>query len=508
MVSSRHQPRIGNPELSAPFIAVRQSTSRASSIVSSFEHVHLNRADDLEDINIEFYPPDPNYDIAEKPWLPGPQTPYVLIGAKLVDSREGVVHENMTIHLAGGKVHSVVPSEDHDMHTDFYHGTVKAVKIDASKYFICPGLIDCHVHIMAVHGSSTLAGAKSFPHEQAVLMSAGTLRGMLSYGFTTVRDVGGAGLAHAKATEEFLIPGPRVFQGGRMLSQTGGHGDNTPVWGETSGGCCSSHIGPSNLGRTCDGVEECLKAARDNMRKGANHIKVCTSGGIASETDKLEGIQFTVEELKAITTTTANMGGTLVTAHCYTAAGVRHAIEGGVRGIEHGNMIDPDTAKFMAEKGCFLTPTLALHTFVTMPPYDRFETPRGLEKNAIVGNAGLKAIRYAEEAGVCVCYGTDTTGPTLVMQTYEFVVRAALLPSPVVLRQATINGAKQLNMEGLLGELIPGSYADLLFLHENPLEDIRCLDRTNENLVAIMKDGRFVKSKLDGIKAERECSWN
>jgi imidazolonepropionase-like amidohydrolase len=159
------------------------------------------------------------------------------------------------------------------------------------------------------------------------------------------------------------------------------------------------------------------------MRKGANHIKVCTSGGIASETDKLEGIQFTIEELKAITTTCHNMGGTLVTAHCYTSAGVRHALEGGVRGIEHGNMIDQQTAKLMAEKQCFLTPTLALHTFITMPPYNKFETPEGLRKNAIVGNAGLKAIRYAEEAGVCVCYGTDTTGPTLVMQTYEVRVR-------------------------------------------------------------------------------------
>lgn len=113
------------------------------------------------------------------------------------------------------------------------------------------------------------------------------------------------------------------------------------------------------------------------------------------------------------------MGGTLVTAHCYTAEGVRHAIAGGVRGIEHGNMIDPATAKLMADVGCFLTPTLALHTFVTMPPYDKFETPVGLAKNAIVGQAGIKAIRYAEDAGVCVCFGTDTTGPTLVMQTYE-----------------------------------------------------------------------------------------
>lgn len=293
-----------------------------------------------------------------------------------------------------------------------------------------------------------------------------------------------------------------------MLSQTGGHGDDTEVW-NTGGHCCnSSGIANSALGRLCDGVPECLKAARDNLRKGAKHIKVCTSGGIASETDKLESLQFTVEELQAISTVTENMGGTLVTAHCYTAEGVRHAIAGGVRGIEHGNMIDRETAKLMAEKGVFLTPTLALHTFVTMPPYDKFETPEGLRKNAIVGDAGVRGIRIAEEEGVCVCFGTDTTGPTLVMQTYEFVVRSKLLPSPVVLRQATINGAKQLGMEGQLGELVEGAFADLLFLNENPLENVASLDRINENLMLIIKDGRIVKSQIDTLRPERNCEWN
>lgn len=233
-----------------------------------------------------------------------------------------------------------------------------------------------------------------------------------------------------------------------------------------------------------------------------------TSGGIASETDPIDSIQFTIEELQAITSTCANMKGTLVTAHCYTIAGIKHAIAGGVRGIEHGNMLDAATAQLMAANNVFLTPTLALHTFVTMPPYDKFETPEGLRKNAIVGNAGVKAIRIAEEAGICVCFGTDTTGPTLVMQTFEFVVRSKILPSPVVLRQATVNGAKQVGMEGLLGELIPGAYADLLFLKENPLVDVTSLDRIDENLCLIMKDGRVVKSMVEGVEVERACAWN
>ncbi|KAL4877787.1 hypothetical protein BJY04DRAFT_230379 [Aspergillus karnatakaensis] len=450
--------------------------------------------------------PNPDYDIAEKPWLPGPQTPYLILNAKLIDPRSGVVRNNMSLHLAGGKIVRVAETTERDRNADFFCNGVKVVKIDAREYYVCPGLIDCHVHLMAVHGSATLHGSFTFPHETAVLRSAGTMRGMLSNGFTTVRDTGGASIAHATATEEFLIPGPRIFQGGRMLSQTGGHGDDTEVW-NTDHCCRGSGIASSALGRVCDGVDECLIAARDNMRKGARHLKVCTSGGIASATDRLESLQFTVEELKAITTVNRNMGGTLVTAHCYTAEGIRHAVAGGVRGIEHGNMLDEETARVMAEKEMFLTPTLALHTFVTMPPYDKFETPEGLRKNAIVGDAGVRGIRIAEEAGVTVCFGTDTTGPTLVMQTYEFIVRGKILPSPVVLRQATVNGAKQVGMEGLLGELVEGAFADLLFLRENPLEDVGCLDRVESNLALVVKDGRVVKSRIAGVRVERGCEW-
>ncbi|KAK4549375.1 hypothetical protein LTR36_006372 [Oleoguttula mirabilis] len=490
------------------FVSRSQDTAFAHSTVCSRDSQPSAKSiQTLSELRSTLYPPDPTYDISEKPWLPGPQKPYLIVSAKLIDPRAGIVHSPMTIQLAGGKVVRVVPTTAEHTTSDFFSGGQQAIKIDAEGYYVCPGLIDCHVHLMAVHGSASLHGSFTFPHETAVLRAAGTLRGILSNGFTTVRDTGGATIAHAQATEDFLIPGPRVFQGGRMLSQTGGHGDDTEVWQENH--CCSSSgIASSALGRLCDGVPDCLRVARDNMRKGANHLKVCTSGGIASATDKLESLQFTVEELQAITTVCKNMGGTLVTAHCYTAEGIRHAIAGGVRGIEHGNMLDPETAQLMVQNGVFLTPTLALHTFVTMPPYDKFETPEGLRKNAIVGDAGVRAIQYAEDAGVIVCYGTDTTGPTLVMQTYEFVVRSKLLPSPVVLRQATINGAKQLGMEGKLGEVVEGAFADLLFVRENPLEDVASLDRIKENLMLVMKDGRIVKSQIDGLWPERNCEWN
>jgi hypothetical protein len=143
MVSSQGAARFRNRECSKPFTAIRRPSSSVASVASYLASVNLDAKDELEEVNIDFYPPDPDYDIAEKPWLPGPQTPYVLIGANLVDPREKKVHKNMTLHLAEGKVYSVEPTTPSDSHTDFYHGTAKAQKIDASKYFICPGLIDC-----------------------------------------------------------------------------------------------------------------------------------------------------------------------------------------------------------------------------------------------------------------------------------------------------------------------------------------------------------------------------
>jgi imidazolonepropionase-like amidohydrolase len=170
---------------------------------------------------------------------------------------------------------------------------------------------------------------------------------MLSRGYTTIRDVGGASKAHSDATAEGLIPGPRIFQGGPVVSQTGGHADSTDPNGPVGGGCCGGINSAGGMGAVCDGVPQCLAMARDIMRKGADHIKICvsaksqlspngdadsasparqTSGGVGSVTDAIDSTQFTLEELLAITTTVKNMRGTITTAHCYTSEGIRHSI--------------------------------------------------------------------------------------------------------------------------------------------------------------------------------------
>lgn len=335
-----------------------------------------------------------------------------------MDPESGKLWTKMTLKVKDGHVHSLEKTKLQEEYDLSQSGEWQMV--DASKYYLCPGLIDCecwverderpgqliltsraalslspgHVHITATPGAPTMAATLAANRDVNVLRSTYVLKGMLSHGYTTVRDVGGASKAHADAVAEGLIPGPRLFQGGPVVSQTGGHGDargqDVPA---SAMGCCGGGSGTGSLSVLVDGVDQCLKTTRELMRQGADHIKICTSGGVGSLADRLEAVQFTVDELKAITTTVRQMGPphALVTAHCYTNEGILHAMEGGVRGIEHGNLLSESTAKRMAEAGMFLTPTLAVHSIISRPPFSNFLEPSQLEKNEIVRTAGLKA---------------------------------------------------------------------------------------------------------------------
>jgi imidazolonepropionase-like amidohydrolase len=172
-------------------------------------------------------------------------------------------------------------------------------------------------------------------------------RQILRRGFTTIRDCGGAGLALKEALNGDLYPGPRLFISGHGISQTGGHGDLRGSK-DAEFACCGGNI--KGLGRIADGVDQCLHAAREELREGADFIKIMVSGGVVSPTDKLVSLQYTPEEIRAFTKV-ASDSGTYVTAHAYTPAAIQNAVSNGVIGIEHGNLIDEPTAKLMAEKG-------------------------------------------------------------------------------------------------------------------------------------------------------------
>ncbi|KAL2311861.1 Amidohydrolase [Schizosaccharomyces pombe] len=265
---------------------------------------------------------------------------------------------------------------------------------------------------------------------------------------------------------------------------------------EVSCGCQSNVIS-----RICDGADECLKAARDELRKGADFIKIMAGGGVASPTDKLSSLQFTPEEIRAIVKA-ANSSGTYVTAHAYTTHSIRQCVENGVRGIEHGNLIDESTAALMADHDAYLTPTLITYKIMASEPFSKFLPEASRTKNAEVLASGLKSLAIAKNAGVKICYGSDLLGPLIAAQTGEFLLRSAVCKPIEILQQATINPAKLFGMENKLGQLKPGFYADLIILNSNPLEDISILDKPDRHLLAVMKGGRIFKSRWTKLPSD------
>jgi imidazolonepropionase-like amidohydrolase len=297
-----------------------------------------------------------------------------------------------------------------------------------------------------------------------------------------------------EAIEEGVVPGPRLFIAGFALSQTGGHGDmRGPHEGQL---CCGGSI--SGISRIVDGPAECYKFARDELRQGADFIKIMGGGGVASPTDRIEHVQFSDEEIKAIVTVAQN-AGTYVTSHSYTPQAIQQAIKLGVRGIEHGNLIDLETAQLMAEKGAFLTPTLIAHV---MSKQMNFLPPDGAAKNDEVLEKGLRAMKMAVDTGVTVCFGTDLLGPMHFAQSKEFSVRSKVLTPIQILRSATINAARLLMQEDRLGQIREGFAADLLILDANPFEDITVLDRSEQSILGVVKDGRVMTSRWEKLSTD------
>jgi imidazolonepropionase-like amidohydrolase len=218
------------------------------------------------------------------------------------------------------------------------------------------------------------------------------------------------------------------------------------------------------------------------------------SGGVSSPTDKITHLQFTPEEIRSMVECAKN-AGTYVTAHAYTSEAIRHCIDNGVKGIEHGNFLDAETAAIMVEKGCYLTPTLITYDQMASPKWKGYLPPSETAKNLEVLDAGLKALKIASDAGVAICFGTDLLGPLGAAQTHEFNLRSQVLSSLEVLRSATLNPARMFGREDSLGQVKEGFEADLLILGANPLDDVTILDKPEQYVKAVMKEGRVYKSR-------------
>lgn len=353
---------------------------------------------------------------------------------------------------------------------------------------LMPGLIDCHVHIMAAHLNLNITANQ--PNVFATLRALPIMKGMLLRGFTTVRDAGGGDWNLAEATRTDMVVGPRIFASGRALSQTGGHGDGRPRSDVIEPCVCSSRVGA--LARVVDGVDNVRLAVREEIMKGANQIKIMASGGVASPNDPIHYLGYSEAEIRAIVDE-AEHAGTYVMAHAYTAKAIHRAIAYGVRSIEHGNLIDETTARYMAEKNAYMVPTLITYEALANEGASFGLPAVSVAKIETVRSQGQKALEILAKAGVKMALGTDLLGESHRHQSEELRIRADILGNGAALQQATLLAAELLNMSGQLGLVQAGAIADLLLVNGNPLNNMACLLGQGDHIEAIMKDGKFYK---------------
>jgi imidazolonepropionase-like amidohydrolase len=406
----------------------------------------------------------------------------LLHGAQLLDTEAGCVLANHSVLVENDRIVEVREGEIE---------STGARRIDCAGRTLMPGLIDAHVH--AIITTMNFAALQTRPPSLVVLEAARILEGMLKRGFTSVRDAAGAEVGLARAVESGLIAGPRLFYSGRALSQTGGHGDFTPA--QAGVPLCACQIRSNAFSHVADGVAAVRRAAREELRQGAHQIKIMASGGVASPSDPIWNLQYSLEEMRAIVEE-AEGWRTYALAHAYTPEAIGRALDAGVRTIEHGNLIDEPTAKRMAEQGAYLVPTL-----VTYFAIDELGKALGFpaesqRKVQDVLDAGLASLELAKQTGVEMGFGTDLLGETHEQQSREFSIRARVLSPAEVIRSATVVNARILRKEGELGVIAPGALADLLVVDGNPLDDLSLLEGQGKYMPLIMKGGQVFVDRM------------
>lgn len=353
---------------------------------------------------------------------------------------------------------------------------------------LLPGLIDAHTHTVPINA---MRGGDTSVAELAAEMF-GVLRDALDAGFTTLRDCGGVDGGIVRAVERGLIPGPRIIPAGPILCQTGGHGHLFPPFAGPGRVADAAVPGLVEMSIQCDGPDEVRRAARTAFQRGAKFLKMCVTGGVISHSDALTDTQFTVPELRAAVEEAAARG-TYVTVHAHNNQGVRNALEAGVRGVEHGTMIDAALAAEMAAAGMYVVPTLA----VTELLRER-GTEVGFEEAIVarlgtVGDDMAAAAKVAYDAGVPVGSGSDLSGPGSERRGVEIGLKARTLGADVALASATSVNARILGLPEL-GAIEPGRRADLVAVDGDPLRDPGLLGDA-ANVKVVLKDGKVVKDR-------------
>jgi imidazolonepropionase-like amidohydrolase len=408
-------------------------------------------------------------------------TNYLFTGGKLLDTEAGTVKDGLDVLVENGRIAAVGASLPRP---------ADATEIALGGRTLMPGLIDCHVHVVAE--TLDLWANAIAPDSLAAFRAARVMNEMLLRGFTTLRDLGGADYGLVQAVEQGLIAGPRLVICGKGLTMTGGHSDQRKRTDDREP-ALDTRLG--SMGYTVDGVDNVRAAARKMIKEGATFIKVMANGGVSSPNDPIHSIQFSADEIRAMVEEAEN-AGYYVSAHLYTDKAIRRCVELGVRSLEHCNLIEPDTARRAAEKGCIAVPTLVAYEGLALDGKELGLGEAEFAKIEVVRQGGMRSLAIMRDAGLPMAFGSDLLGSLRKYHCMEFELLARVLTPAEIIRSATLVGAKLCQMEGRLGVIAPGALADLLVVDGNPLDDLKLLQDDGAHMPAIMARGAFVKDQL------------
>lgn len=405
---------------------------------------------------------------------------FIIKNVNVINVEKGSIERGFSVAGEEGRISGI---------GDDFKAAAGAKVIDGCGGYLMPGLCDAHVHVTAT--TPDLALLERLSPFYVAASSAHILKAMLMRGFTTVRDAGGADHGLARAVEEDKMIGPRILFCGRALSQTGGHGDMRAEGDQHFHGCFCC-VG---LGVVCDGVPEVRRAARDQIRKGATHLKIMASGGVSSPTDRVDSTQFSLEEIAAIVEE-AKAANLTVMAHAYTARAINRLIPLGVRSIEHGNLLDQESCDLLNQHGAWLTPTLVTYDAIARRGAET-GFPAALQKKLDeVFHAGKAALELAHRNKVRMLFGTDLLGAMHEDQLKEIDLLRGIVDPLGIIQSLTVNLAEAMDRTGEFGVIQPDARADLVIYKSNPLDDITVLTRPDDELQLVMKDGKVYKNAL------------
>ncbi len=394
----------------------------------------------------------------------------LLTGFTLIDGTGRDPLSQAAIYVQEGRIAWVGPQSDLPAEVR------RTPEKDISGRTVIPGLIDAHVHV-CWNGREDVLALVRRERDFLLLEAVATLRHILASGTTTVRDIGGQDYIEMSlrwAVEAGYIPGPRMRTSGKIITMTGGH----------------AHF----AAREADGIDELRKAAREQIKAGADTVKLMATGGVATKGQDIEASQFTVEEMAAAAQAAHAMGRT-VAAHCHGARGIKNALLAGIDSIEHGTFLDEEAADLMLERNASLVLTLGVANpdTETMSPAAQAEVERMKEAIEMLRPPLLKTAEIARQKGVLVGSGSDAGGNPLaphdfsMAQELEELVDYGFSPMEAI-TIATRNNAHILRWEQDLGTLEPGKLADFAVLTDDPLANISNV----RNVEAVFKEGKSV----------------